>query len=100
MCRKALSCRADWCYMAMLACKLTGSAADHRLMSLFFIGAITFAVIIILLNRYCVYATKAHAIVNDIQLNISCFSSFLNIVNDKDGSLRTGCRLFQATGPA
>jgi len=45
-------------------------------------------------------ATKAHAVVNDIQLNSSVFSSFLNIVNDKDGSFRTGCSLFQATGPA
>ena len=35
-----------------------------------------------------------------IQLNSSVFSSFLNIVNDIDGSLRTGRRLFQATGPA
>ena len=45
-------------------------------------------------------ATKAHAVVNDIQLNSSVFSSFLNIVNDKDGSFRTGCSLFQATGLA
>ena len=45
-------------------------------------------------------ATKAHAVVNEIQLNSSVFSSFLNIVKDKDGSLRTDCRLFQATGPA
>ena len=34
-------------------------------------------------------ATKAHAVVNDNQLNSSVFSSFLNIVNDKDGSFRT-----------
>ena len=43
---------------------------------------------------------KAHAVVNEIQLHSSVFSSFLNIVKDEDGSLRTGCRLFQATGLA
>ena len=43
-------------------------------------------------------ATKVHAVVNEIQLNSSVFSSFLNIVKDKDGSLRTGCRLFQPLG--
>ena len=35
-------------------------------------------------------ATEAHAVVNEIQLNSSNFSSFLNIVTDRDESLRTG----------
>ena len=32
----------------------------------------------------------------NVQLKSSFFSSFLNIKNDKGGSLSTGCRLFQA----
>ena len=45
-------------------------------------------------------ATKALAVVYEVQLKSSVFSSVLNIANDKDGFLRTGCRLFQAAGPA
>ena len=62
-------------------------------------------IVIIIINHYYYWtgiastpfkqtATKAHAVVNKIQLNSSVFSSFLNIVKDRDGSLRTGCRLF------
>ena len=32
-------------------------------------------------------ATKAHAVVNELQLKSSVFSSFLNIVKDKDRSV-------------
>ena len=57
------------------------------------------------MNMYCIYAfwnkppqRRIQLCTNSIKVLFSAV--FLNIAKDNDGSLRTGCRWFQAAGPA